>query len=1829
MRLTSAPTGTVTITPHNDGLTTESPTPLTFDATNWYVPQVVTVTPVSNPDPTLLHPGTKQFAVQPHLLSDIKGPLSIEGGEGAQVHPLIEAVVLPGETNPPVFPIAPQPPEEQSIDILNVFDNSSMEDKKGTLTGTQLTGYDMSTGLHFDHTAFGENADFAAGVTYGKKGVGGAPDTSNIEVFNLLMGSGNNSLDITSTLNTSALHGGLTTIHGGGNLDVQAAVAGVYTGNIAGDRITVTGGGGPTSPLVIYGDTSQDASWYAGRPYDADVNDTFVLGPNPAQPDMFYRLPRANPFDHAGNDVIDASADTPAMGALGGDALGIIIYGGGGDDTITGTQLGDVLAGGSGNDTISGQGGDDQIYGDSGVNIDVISRVLSVPTTDAARPGNDNPTSNRDGLVAGKDTIFGDSGNDIVFGDHGIVAQMLPPEQKILNVRAIEDLGTDQPANGAPDEIHGNAGRDRIFGGNGADTITGDGDPDVIFGDQGHMSYVAADYFGQPDFDLSTLDLIESVDTQPIYGAGDMITDDASDDIIIGGQGNDVIDAGGGQNIVFGDHGRLLGVDAGANTPVIDANIPTITKADDDYQMQVLGLVTSIDAGTINGAANEFGNGDDTIITGSGRDMIFGGGGNDIINTFNSGGAPASADGNNIVFGDHGLVDYLAEELANPLATNPVRTNDIDRIWSVDTALGGNDDIRTGNRNDIVIGGFGNDTIDTGQGFNIALGDSGRLTSDDTDASDRSTIKFAVHDFTICKIETSSDGDFSEGGVDTITGSDQNDVIFGGAGSDVIYAGAGNDLVFGDQGMIECENNHPFDPVTSLRPICYDLFPAGDPRNGFLEFSATQTTTLAGSGDDTIYGQDGDDLIMGEQGKDTLYGGNGDDILIGGSNVAGSLDSDDRIDGGGGNDAIAGDNADICYRPDDIDPRYRVLSGLQIYPEPGVAGATAAQISAAGTVSLATLTPQSDPSHTTQYHILLLDDVINDGLLTTDTLATTPNNLYGNDYIAGGAGNDEIFGQLGNDVIQGDGTIGVAAGSTAAQLAAAQLSLQLAVGGNFTLPTGFTTFGANRGTPATAQGSFDFSANSQVDLQVNASFEGALDGSDYIEGNGGQDVIFGNLGQDDIIGGSSDLYNLTARSQRPDGADLIFGGAGTDISLGNIGDATVDANGVVTVKTDGHALNSDTIIGDNGRMLRLVGINGVARGTGAVLSTDAGANNVASTDGLLNYNYDNEGIGTGAGYHHIVVRAVELLDYTPGGTDVNPAAAKYDIGGNDEVHGESGDDFIYGMKGADALYGDGQNDDIIGGYGNDWISGGTGDDGVLGDDGRIYTSRNTGGNGTTFSEPLNNIKTLLTTDPDTKNANGNVLNEFIYTPGNIQQATINVSGALAKAFDITPFSQDNNWTGTGDEYATPDSGGVSVAGKPHTSDDIIFGGLGNDFLHGGSGDDAISGAEALPMAAAGTPSQVQPASVGGIPGVVVVDNLVISGFSRPYNPGNILSFNPVDLNGQHAGRTRAGEFALYDEYNPLRKIELAASATGQIYDFLLNFDDSQGILVPGGTTSGNGNQSVTYGPARNDGADAIFGDLGNDWLVGGTGRDDMFGGFGNDLMNADDNMNSTAGTADPLANNVPDTQPSFEDRAVGGGGRDVLIANTGGDRLMDWTGEFNSFLVPFAPFGMATVSRTMQPQLHEFLVALSHSDGADPTVPLMCRPLRPCWPPRPPISSPAMGSRSANSASCFSMTRLGTTSTADRPIPRRATSPAASATCCAPPTSTTASRRTSSPRQAPRPSPAAAIRSRRLPYRTMRSACSTSPMSSSRAISRCRQPSTPSNRPAASRQTRS
>jgi hypothetical protein len=99
---------------------------------------------------------------------------------------------------------------------------------------------------------------------------------------------------------------------------------------VGGDHFVVTGGAGPESPLVIYGDTSQDGVWYSGHPHDRlglefgdKPFDPFPHLTDEENEDDEWIFPLANPFTYHGNDVIDASqlfaaeADAGIIASLG------------------------------------------------------------------------------------------------------------------------------------------------------------------------------------------------------------------------------------------------------------------------------------------------------------------------------------------------------------------------------------------------------------------------------------------------------------------------------------------------------------------------------------------------------------------------------------------------------------------------------------------------------------------------------------------------------------------------------------------------------------------------------------------------------------------------------------------------------------------------------------------------------------------------------------------------------------------------------------------------------------------------------------------------------------------------------------------------------------------------------------------------------------------------------------------------------------------------------------------------------------------------------------------------------------------------------------------------------------------------------------------------------------------------------------------------------------------------------------------------------------------------------------------------------------------------
>ncbi|HET9216448.1 MAG TPA: hypothetical protein VFR18_05690, partial [Terriglobia bacterium] len=948
------------------------------------------------------------------------------------------------------------------------------------------------------------------------------------------------------------------------------------------------------------------------------------------------------------------------------------------------------------------------------------------------------------------------------------------------------------------------------------------------------------------------------------------------------------------------------------------------------------------------------------------------------------------------------------------------------------TAYGGEgDDIIYGSQTgDHLAGGSGNDQIHGNRGVDHIYGDSGVNVNILTRALYISTVDNSPEPTVDDSLQTNGTTidpypspvrDEMAAGRDVIFG-DGPSTILGGPES--VY----DDIVFADHGEIL---QFVFDPNVPDPP--------GLP--GALQ--KIQTTLLKSVLEiNSLELQNGDD--------DVVFGHLGRDILIGGA-------GNDMIDGDEGDDLLFGDNVFLFRRGgddgnlvDDItSPHFQTLAGTLLYsrtdrPVPAGFGAVNADNSGlllTDGIAQNYRDPDGAPwwsEYLIEYsalHVFAMDE------------GESGVGSFGNDYIAGGQAHDQIFGQLGHDIVQGDGGIDTAF-------------------------TGTSHVGASR----TSGGVSD----PLGPLTVSASTELPTDGEDYIEGGGGNDIIFGGLGQDDLAGGSSSFFSLNDPNERPDGDDYIFGGAGLQVDRdGDTNTNTYDLPSDGTTATQRHARDADTIVGDNANIIRIVGTNHVDVNPGGNLAIPQ----------YLSFNYDNYGT------MKIIVRGVTLLDYTPGGPDfqpdlfslTNPGAnpafrdefgiwATVDIGGHDEVHAETGDDTVYGEGGQDRIFGDADDDDVIGGWGNDWISGGTGQDGVIGDDGRIFTSRNTAGNIALFSEPLYGINFLLATDPDPQHPqiiHGNVINEFVYTPGQVQTATLNVNNALNKAVDITPFN------------LTPEDEGDDPLSDPIFADDMIFGGLDSDFLHGASGDDAIGGGEALPE------SYTQRFDADGN-----VVGLVRTDFTRPWNPGDILHFgtDTDPWNAPKPVQSRLGEFLLYDEYDPRRIILF--NAAGQVwkngaaypYPYFLNLTSTEGPTENGPIAYAPNGTPTAFAERNTDGDDLIFGDLGNDWQVGGTGRDTIYSGWGNDLANADDVLTTNGGLNDQV-----DTHPLYADRVYAGAGLDILIGNTAPDRLIDWVGEFNSYIVPFSPFGIDTVSRQVEPQLPEFLYALSASHGADPT----------------------------------------------------------------------------------------------------------------------------------------
>jgi Ca2+-binding RTX toxin-like protein len=242
----------------------------------------------------------------------------------------------------------------------------------------------------------------------------------------------------------------------------------------------------------------------------------------------------------------DAGTDTiTGAGALIGN-VPVIIDGGLGDDTLTGTTGGDSIFGSEGLDTIDAQGGADTVSGGDGD--DIIG----------GGDGNDvvNGEAGNDSVVGGlgDDLLDGGFGNDTLFGSDG-------------NDTAIGSFG-DDILNGmaGDDSLLGMLGRDSMLGGNGNDTLDGGRDDDLMVG-QGGNDVLRGDHGddtvrgGGGDDTIDAGDGADLVDAgngaDAIFGGDgdDTINGESGADTIDGHDGNDFINAGGGDDIIVGGDG--------------------------------------------------------------------------------------------------------------------------------------------------------------------------------------------------------------------------------------------------------------------------------------------------------------------------------------------------------------------------------------------------------------------------------------------------------------------------------------------------------------------------------------------------------------------------------------------------------------------------------------------------------------------------------------------------------------------------------------------------------------------------------------------------------------------------------------------------------------------------------------------------------------------------------------------------------------------------------------------------------------------------------------------------------------------------------------------------------------------------------------------------------------------------------------------------------------------------------------------------------------------------------------------------------------------------
>jgi Ca2+-binding RTX toxin-like protein len=649
-------------------------------------------------------------------------------------------------------------------------------------------------------------------------------------------------------------------------------------------------------------------------------------------------MPAAQLFGGDGNDVLTGgSAADLLFGQAGNDTL----LGKGGNDQLFGGDGNDTLIGGAGNDQVFGQAGDDLMIWNPGDGSDLFEGGAGVDTAEVnGGNGAEVFTITANGTRVRFDRV----------GPAPFSLDIGTTENLVLNANGGDDTIT--AGNGLSALIHltldGGAGNDTITGGDGNDTLIGGDGNDVITGGRGNDTV-----------SLGTGDDLF------VWNPGD------GSDVVEGGAGFDTlqfngsnanenitISANGSRATLFRDVGNVtmdlngieriqLVAQGGADTIVVNDLTGT------DVKQVAIDLASPPGSGLGDGQA------DTVILAGaaSGDQVLVAGAGTSI----GVDGLPVQVTIDGVESANDSLVINTLDGddtiNASGLPAGQVHLV-IDGGAGNDTIIGsdGNDTLIGGDGNDLVVGGRGNDVALLGAGDDTFVWNPGDASDTVDGQAGLDTLQFNGSNANE-KIDISANGSQALlsrdvaavtmdlngiehirvealGGTDTftvndLTGTDVSQVAIDLAG---IPGGTVGD---GQLDAVTVNATGGGDNITVTAAGSVVTVDGLSAEVAIDHADATDHLTINGlAGDDTIdasglpadlmtmtiNGGAGNDLIVGSHGDDTVSGGTGNDIaLLGDGNdlfVWNPGDGSDIVEGQAGLDTLQFNGANIAENID-------------------------------------------------------------------------------------------------------------------------------------------------------------------------------------------------------------------------------------------------------------------------------------------------------------------------------------------------------------------------------------------------------------------------------------------------------------------------------------------------------------------------------------------------------------------------------------------------------------------------------------------------------------------------------------------------------------------------------------------------------------------------------------------------------------------------------------------------------------------------------------------------------------------------------------------------